>query len=504
VSDSARARLAGETAYVAWSDAPSRCLLAYPSPYHVGMSSLGFQQIYRAVLDTPGWTPVRVFNNDDEGRVPYAYELRGAAVRPQAIAFSVAYELEIVGLIQMLERFGMEPLRRHRSDADPPVILGGPLTFSNPTPLLPFCDVLVCGEAEHLIGPVLEGLADTPRSGWHERLAHLDGVVVPVDDKNPLSLSVAKADDVLLPAHSAIVTPHTELSNMYLIEPERGCSRQCTYCVMRRSTNGGMRRVAKDRILSLIPEGVEKVGLVGAAVTDHIELPEILEGLIERGLKVGISSLRADRLKGRLVPLLYEAGYRSMTVALDGASPRLRRMIQRKTEDLHFPRVAAEAKAAGFMQMKVYMVLGLPTETDEDIDILAEELRDLSRILPVEVGLCPLVPKRNTPLWGVPFVGVKESDRRLKRLRKALAGRGSIRPVSSRWAWIESVLARGGVKVGEEMVAIARAGGRFADYRKAFAEMGYFPDGRVGPDRAPVGVDGGLPYGVIGREVPDA
>jgi radical SAM superfamily enzyme YgiQ (UPF0313 family) len=262
-----------------------------------------------------------------------------------------------------------------------------------------------------------------------------------------------------------------------------------------------MRRVAKDRILSMIPEGVEKVGLVGAAVTDHIELPEILEGLIDRKIKVGISSLRADRLKGRLVPLLYQAGYRSMTVALDGASPRLRRMIQRKTEDLHIPRVAEEAKAAGFMQMKVYMVLGLPTETDEDIDILAEELRDLSRILPVDVGLCPLVPKRNTPLWGVPFIGVKESDRRLKRLRKGLAGRGAIRPVSSRWAWIESVLARGGVEVGEAMVGIARSGGRFADYRKVFAELGYFPDGRVGQDHAPVGVDGGLPYGVLGREV---
>tara|TARA_Y100001934_G_C12298665_1_gene748745 strand:+ start:97 stop:1527 length:1431 start_codon:yes stop_codon:yes gene_type:complete len=471
--------------------------MAYPSPYRVGMSALGYQQIYRAILAEPGWTALRAFNDVDEGGVstrPFVYELGGAMDRPDAIAFSVSYELEIAGVVQMLTRMGLEPLRRDRRPDDPPVVIGGPLTFSNPTPLLPYCDVLICGEGEALIGPVLRVVDEQPKARWDEAFSELEGVVLPGDGSNPEHLPVAKSPHHLLPARSAIVATETELREMFLIEPERGCSRQCTYCVMRRSTNGGMRRLAADHVLSLVPEGVNRVGLVGAAVTDHIELPQILEALVARGVGVGISSLRADRLKPRLLQLLREAGYKSLTIGLDGASPRLRRLIERKSEDLHVERVARDGKAVGFMQMKVYMVLGLPTETDEDIETLAQEMTELSTILPVALGLAILVPKRNTPLYSAPFIGIRESDRRLKRLRRALKGRANLRPVSTRWAWVEAVLARGGVGVGEAVLRAERAGGRFANYRREFESLGYFPDGRVGEDCAPMGTDGGIAY----------
>ena len=497
MSDAARRRLAGERRFLDWSDAPRRCLMAYPSPYHVGMSALGYQQIYRSVLAEPGWTAVRAFNDVDDGGPgdrPFVYELGGSMDRPDVIAFSVSYELEIAGVIQMLTRLGLEPLRRERRSDDPPVVIGGPLTFSNPTPLLPYCDVLICGEGEALIGPVLRVIDQQPKARWSDLLNSLEGVVLPGDGSNPEALPVAKSPHHLLPARSAIVAKETELREMFLIEPERGCSRQCSYCVMRRSTNGGMRRLAADHVLSLVPEGVKRVGLVGAAVTDHIELPQILEALVARDIGVGISSLRADRLKPHLLELLRAAGYKSLTIGLDGASPRLRRLVERKSEDLHVERVARDGKAVGFMQMKVYMVLGLPTETDEDIEILAQEMTELSAILPVALGLAILVPKRNTPLYSAPFIGIRESERRLKRLRRALKGRASPRPVSTRWAWVEAVLARGGVAVGEAVLRAERAGGRFANYRREFESLGYFPDGRVGEDCAPMGTDGGTAY----------
>ena len=134
-----------------------------------------------------------------------------------------------------------------------------------------------------------------------------------------------------LPARSQILTPHTELRSMFLIEPERGCSRGCTYCVMRRTTNGGMRTVPPERVLELVPEQARRVGLVGAAVTDHPRVVELVETLVRGGREVGISSLRADRLTDALVAALRKGGARSLTTAADGASERLRKAIDRKT-----------------------------------------------------------------------------------------------------------------------------------------------------------------------------
>ena len=495
-----RQRLASELQLEHWSDAPNRCALVYPSGYHVGMSSLGFQQIWRSILATKGWTPLRAFNDVDEPTErPFAYELARSMPDVQAVALSVAYELETVGVIEMLTRLGLPALRRERQPDHPVVIAGGPLTFSNPAPLLPFVDILICGEGEGLIGEVLQRIEGQPKSALTEVLAGLPGVVL-ATDRNPVALPVAKADDVLLPARSAIVAESTELRKMFLIEPERGCSRQCTYCVMRRSTNGGMRPVPAQTVLDSIPAGVERVGLVGAAVTDHLEITDLVNALADRELSVGISSLRADRLKRPLLEALFRGGYRTVTVALDGASPRLRRVVRRKTEDQHIERVAREAKSVGFMKMKIYMVLGLPTENDEDLAILAQELIDLSKILPIDVGLSPLVPKRNTPLYCAPFIGVKESDRRIKFLRRLLKGRANIRPVSSRWSWVESVLARGSLACGEAVLEAHRLGGDFAAYKKSFARIGYHPDGTVGADHAPMGVDGGVAYGLPGAE----
>ena len=240
-------RLAGELQLERWSDAPNRCALVYPSGYHVGMSSLGFQQIWRSILATDGWTPLRAFNDDDEpSERPFAYELNRAMPEVEAIALSVAYELELAGVITMLERFGLPPLRRERQPDHPIVIAGGPLTFSNPAPLLPFVDVLICGEGEGLIKEVLQRIEGEDKASLSALLSELPGVVV-ATERAPVLLPVAKADDVLLPAHSAIVAESTELRKMFLIEPERGCSRQCTYCVMRRSTNGGCARCRRKR-----------------------------------------------------------------------------------------------------------------------------------------------------------------------------------------------------------------------------------------------------------------
>src|SRR6187402_603351 len=255
--------------------APLTVVLAYPSPYHVGMSSLGYQRIYRALMELPGVCAERAFLPDGAERAgsdierPVTYEsLRGLSDFP-ILAFSVAYELELAGLVRMLEASGI-PARRSERDGNAPFVLaGGPLTFSNPLPLAAFADAVVMGEGESVVEWVVQTIGASPsRAAALLALAEHPNVFVPEHHGDQLA-KIAACDDALLPATSTFVTPHTALSNMFLLEAERGCSRGCTYCVMRRSTNGGMRIVPQEVVLAAIPEEYKRVGLVGAAVSDH-------------------------------------------------------------------------------------------------------------------------------------------------------------------------------------------------------------------------------------------
>jgi radical SAM superfamily enzyme YgiQ (UPF0313 family) len=467
-----RARLDDEVGTIA-RQAPRRCALVYPSPYHVAMSSLGYQAMYRLLNADDEWVTERAFLPDaDAAAKPplVTYESETPVGEHAVVAFSVAYELELTGLFDCLTLAGLPLFAAERDDRHPLIVAGGPLTFSNPLPLGAFVDVVVIGEAESLAPALLQRVAAaSDRATLLKELAALDGYWVPSLHGETLP-PVAKADDALLPAHSQVITPHTELRSMFLIEPERGCSRGCTYCVMRRSTNGGMRKVDPDVILAKIPEHARRVGLVGAAVTDHPRIAEIVRRLVDGGRQVGISSLRADRLTDELVGLLARGGYRTLTTASDGASERLRQIIERKTKEKHLVAAAELARKHEMRQLKLYEMVGLPGETDDDIDELIRFARELSKLIPLALGVAPFVAKRNTPLDGAPFAGIREVEAKLERLRRGLKGAVEVRPTSARWAWVEYVLAQGGIEAGKRALEAHRAGGGFAAWKRAFAD----------------------------------
>jgi radical SAM superfamily enzyme YgiQ (UPF0313 family) len=456
--------------------------LVYPSPYAVGMSSLGFQTVYRRLNGLPGVAAERAFLPDDAraaraGREPLCtYESARPVGDFPVVAFSLAYELELAGLVDCLDLAGIPALAAERSAArgraHPLVVVGGPLTFSNPVPAGPFADVVLMGEAEMLLPVLVEAIgAAADREALLAELGRRPGFWVPSVHGEVLP-AVGKAPDEELPAYSQVRTPHTELSDMFLIEPERGCHRGCTYCVMRRSTNGGMRLVAPARVKSLIPADARRVGLVGAAVTDHPGLPEILRDIVDSGRQVGISSLRADRLDDEIVGLLKRGGYETLTTASDGASERMRDIIQRKTKERHLLRAAELCRDHGLRQLKLYIMVGLPGETDADIDELGRFCLELARVAPrLALGIAPFVAKRNTPLDEAPFEAIDVIDARLARLRAAVRGRVEIRPTSPKWAWVEYRLAQGGFAAGLAAARATRAGGRFADWKAALAEV---------------------------------
>jgi radical SAM superfamily enzyme YgiQ (UPF0313 family) len=250
---------------------------------------------------------------------------------------------------------------------------------------------------------------------------------------------------------------------------------------MRRSTNGGMRVVPPARVLAGIPAEARRVGLVGAAVTDHPEIRAIVRGVVDGGREVGISSLRADKLDDELVGLLARGGYRTLTVAADGVSERMRRVVERSTQERHLLATAQLAARHHLATVKIYMMVGVPGEADDDVDELVRFAGELSAIHPrVAFGVAPFVAKRHTPLDGAPFAGIDVVEARLERLRRGLGayrGKATVRPTSARWAWVEYMLAQGDERAGRAVLDAHRDGGSFAAWKRAFVAHDVQPTG---------------------------
>jgi radical SAM superfamily enzyme YgiQ (UPF0313 family) len=463
---------------------PAAFCMAYPSPYAVGMSSLGFQTLYRRLWSL-GIGCHRAFLPDgwDKAAMPWpppaepilSYEGKRPLSDYPYIGVSVAYELETSGLLRMLHAAGIPLLAADRRGRDPLIIAGGPLTDTNPACILPFVDVLVVGEGEETLPNLLlrlDGAQD--RDDALARVTGLPHIIrgEVARDRFEAVPKGAMAPRELLPAYSQITTPHTELAEMFLVEPERGCSRRCTFCVMRGPSTGGMRLLPADTPLSLVPAHAKRVGLVGAAVTDHPELETLVHHIVESGRGVGVSSLRADRLTPALLAALERGGYRQITVASDGISERIRGVLQRKISADDLVRAAELVRANGKLRgLKIYQMIGVPTETDDDARELVAFIRDLSRITRITLGISTFVAKGNTPLDGQPFFGAAAAQARLDAIARGLAGAAVMRPQSPKWAHVEWLLARHGPEGGHAALVATRAGGRYRDWLRAFEPL---------------------------------
>ncbi|MCU0662472.1 MAG: B12-binding domain-containing radical SAM protein [Myxococcota bacterium] len=454
--------------------APCIVALGYPARYEVGIASLGAQQVYRLLNEQPGVGCERFYADDLEARGgPRTLESALMPGNAAAVAFSIACETELAVVAGLLEACGLPPLCEHRHRGMPPVLVGGPLTLIDPWLVAPLADVVVVGDAEpslHLWARAL--LESRDKEAFLAALGALfPGVWRPQRDAEPPLR--AAADLSSLPARAAVWTPRSELSDLFLVEAARGCDRGCAFCVMSAKAKGacGMRPVPMEAVLEAIPQEAKGVGLVGAAVTDHEEIAAIVRRLSERGQRSSLSSIRADRLSDELARSLVAGGAQSLTLAADGSSERLRRSVHKGITEKTLTQAVHIAATAGIRNLKLYSMVGLPTETDEDIAEFARLCLDLGRIVRLSLAVQAFVPKPGTPLAASPMERQSVLRGRLRLLERLLQGRVRLSSTSPRLAALDAALAQLGPRAALVAVAASRGGRTFPAWRRALAEF---------------------------------
>lgn len=459
--------------------------LAYPNTYSVGMSSLAMHGLYRWFNQLPGLACERAFwalgkrpFRDDP---PITLESQRPIGESAVIAFTVSFEMDYFHLIDMLRRAHV-PLRSHERDGSHPlVILGGPAVSANPAPVAALADAIVIGEVE----PILEALGACLQRTWRldrasllADLARIPGVLVPQVNGKHIILRQMLHDLDAYPLQSALVTPQAEFGDMHLIEVSRGCARGCRFCLA-----GYWYRPAREhsyeQVLAQARQGAErlhKVGLVGSAVSDYSRIDDLAEELLRLGVGISVSSLRVSPLSPVLVAALAQSGSRSITLAPEAGSERLRRSINKRVSHQDILDATALAATQAFQTLKLYFMIGLPGETEADIDELLALSREVKGLFgrQVVVNVTPFVPKAHTPYQRVAMVDAEVIDARLKRIRTGCqAARLEMRSESAEDARLQGILARGDRLVGEALLGMTRPAPRLLE--RALLDMGVAP-----------------------------
>jgi radical SAM superfamily enzyme YgiQ (UPF0313 family) len=407
--------------------------LVFPGSYAEASSSLGVHFVIRAARSKPGCSVGRILALQDGAR-PETLEEGAPAASLPVLLVSTPWELMVGPLVQILRSAGIPLLAQDRGKHHPVVVAGGALALSNPDLLEPIADVVIRGDGEEAMSTLLglvTGSAD--RDEFISALAALEGGG---------SGTWARCATQELPVHSAYVTPRSALPSMHLTEVMRGCPHGCAFCVMsRRRTGEGPRYVPADAVLGPLPAHIRRVGLVGPSVLEHPRIAQILEELVERGLEASISSARADRVDGGIARLLSSLGLRTLTVALDGASERIRRAIGKSVHERDVLDAARAARASGIGRLKLYCMLGFEEESDDDVQELVHTCLELASMTSLSVSLGPVVPKKSTPLAGMDFVDRSTYEARLRIIRRALGRRVRVDATAWREARTEAALA---------------------------------------------------------------
>lgn len=496
--------------------AEQKVAIVYPNTYFVGMSNLGLHIIYEEINLQPNSVCERIFLPEkkeldayDKTKTPLmSVETQRPMHQFDVVAFDVTFEMDYFHIPLML-RHGRVPVKsEERTSFDPIVIAGGPCATFNPEPFADFIDAFIIGEGEGIVTSVLDRIRLGRENGESREktiaaLASIDGVYVPdlytplYDDNDRfLGYDIADGAPKIIRRHfepltsggeTVIATNFTEFGAMYIIEVARGCGRHCRFCMA-----GYCFRVPRVRPLDILKEGVDraeklgkKVGLMGAAISDYPEVDELVTYIRSKNMRYSCASLRADSLTQAVVDGLADSGQKTITIAPETGSERLRRVINKGISEENLRTAAQLSAKSGIQHMRLYIMIGLPTETDEDIDAIVG-LAERTQAHMAEVGckgrltlsINPFIPKPFTPFQWMAMDHQKSVEKKLQYIKKSLQKNRRIEVLveSPKEAYIQGVLARGDRRLGKVLAACAldRGSKSFkSEMKKAGLDMDY-------------------------------
>ncbi|SHG10922.1 Radical SAM superfamily enzyme YgiQ, UPF0313 family [Desulfacinum infernum DSM 9756] len=508
-----------------------RIALAFPNTYRLGMSNLGFQVVYRLLNTAPDVSCERFFHPDPD-LLPAFRSGRERLIsvesgRPAGdfhlLAFSVPFENDYPNILEMIRFAGLPVRASDRGQGDPLVAVGGVAAFLNPEPLAPFADLVFVGEAEGILPAFVEkwrDLLERPGMSREDLLEALasdvpgiyvprfyeprfgpDGLLVGFRRKKgslPKRIRAARApslDDS--PGQSVFVCRETEFSETALVEIGRGCGRGCRFCAA-----GFIYRPPRFRSAESVLAAVRswrdhtgRVGLVSAAVADHPDVERLCRDLLDEGFQLTFSSLRADRVSPEILKSAGESALKAVAIAPEAGSERLRRVINKDLTEAEILEAAERLTQCGILHLKLYFMIGLPTETRDDLEAVValvkrikhhvlERSRGKKRIGTITVSIHSFVPKPFTPFQWVPFAGVGPLKEKAGWIRKALGKVANVRVHFDlpKWAYVQALLARGDRRVADMLEKVALEG---MSWTQVFKKSPHNPDFWVLREREP-------------------
>jgi radical SAM superfamily enzyme YgiQ (UPF0313 family) len=472
-----------------------RAVLAFPSTYSVGITSLGFQVVWATLARRPDLEVRRLFT--DRCDPPFGGR-RNRGPELDLFGLSLSWELDGPVLLDLLEQQRIPLWAAERSDSDPIVFGGGPVLTANPEPLAPFFDAVLLGDGELLLPAFLDALQACRSAPRPERMRHLaavPGVYVPglyaPRYGSEGELLAVKPLEAGVPAtvtkqtwrgntlsHSTVITPEAAWPSIHMVEVVRSCPELCRFCLASYLTLPFRTPSLEDGLIPAVEKGLaatRRLGLLGASVTQHPQFADLLAWLDQdrfEDIRMSVSSVRAATVTPELGRILASRGSKSLTIAIESGSERLRRVVNKKLASEEIFAAARYAREGGLSGLKLYGMVGLPSEEEADVEATADLLLALKTATPglrLSLGVSTFVPKAHTPFQ---WEGVRpEAEQRLKLLARRLKPRGiELRPESYGWSVIQALLSRSDRRLAPVIAAVRGRHGSLGGWKQAYRQ----------------------------------
>lgn len=456
------------------SGGPLHVLNCFPNTYAVGMASLGYQTIFKLYASSPKTHAFRYFTDWSENH-PKDIDL---------MTFSISWELDFINLLEIFKQLNIPFKASDRGPQHPLVLGGGPVLTANPEPWAEFFDLIAIGDCENNTEAIIETALDVTAKGLLRRSAphndaflQIPGIYVP-SLKNKVQRQKSKSSDLQM---SSVIAPDSAWQDTALLEVARSCPEMCRFCMASYLSLPFRAAPLEQNLIPKVDQLLEysnNIGLLGASVTQHPEFIDLLKYLVKhpKKPKVQVASMRASTVTLEMCQLLVESGTKNLTIAIETGSQRLRDIINKKLPEEFIFAACQFAFEGGIKQVKLYGMVGLPHETEADIDAtidLLTRLKQASPQLKIVWGCSIFTPKAQTPFqdYGVD----KTAEAKLKKLIKALKPQGiDVREESYKWAQVQALISRGDRSINEVLIKVYQSGNTgFNIYKKLLDPMDY-------------------------------